>query len=951
MALAAVDPDRMTDFTEPPLGTRRGVDPDRTADYTPPAEKSPEEMTDDELMAAYEAEKAKADLSALSDEDLLAQYKAEKAKQDPYNAAEVEPPDPSMLDTAFSTAADLAKYAPPMLPIGPALEVLRPRESKVSKEGIDTATGGPFMLRTLLARASNPEEAELMLRKQFKEGEYGQDRQGRWWVLQPGKKEGSFRKVLIEPEGSFATFLSGLGAGAAAEGTAMAGSAAGAAAGAATGPFAPFAIPAGAGLGWMAGKGIDELAKYFGGTYHKTADELGKEVLKGGMINTAIPAAGGVMGKIGPAFKRLVGDVTPATASMNAELLAEGARPPIGSAAPGMKGFESKRQASVGVSGDQVADINHAWIERQVVEHMRPLGIDEAAAKDIAYELARKAQDVSSTTAANSIVAAAQRRNTQLQTVIDDSLQAAQQRLQDLERSMRAYAQPDPNVARAIGNKMIQDRVEGGRHFDDAYTAVHAQTGEARVIGSGSPNNVARQIIEVEPPAAVLPFVRQIADLDGPMTIEQAHRWRSYALQRVRDIEAGGNLTPGASRHFYSSLAEAIDTELTAVANSGRGLAPDAVRSLRAVNEGWRDFIQDFENLTMRQLAGDIRDGLVVNPEAVADKILQPKNVQTARMIWGRLTPEMQDNVRRADLSNLIAHSSVQDPTTGRMVLDGSALVKNLEVRRNIMGVAHTPSFMAQLREFANTYKTVNGKLDPAALTARGGAGSGRASNPSMMVTTMRRWQAAQQKMEEFVAENPLAAFRNGTAEERDAAVAFLVSPGKQARMSELMASLNPNEQREIHRYVMQKLFDEALELNPARQLMISGDKVRSFLGRYSPEQQNDILPHGMADSLRRLGDKINFLFPSVAEDFGGNLAVKAVLNRNFLNPLALSKRVGWYTSAWFTNRPAVLRWFADLAEKDPKAAETAMSAIGRYLYNSAMTGPGRDKSKLPPPE
>ena len=106
-----------------------------------------------------------------------------------------------------------------------------------------------------------------------------------------------------------------------------------------------------------------------------------------------------------------------------------------------------------------------------------------------------------------------------------------------------------------------------------------------------------------------------------------------------------------------------------------------------------------------------------------------------------------------------------------------------------------------------------------------------------------------------------------------------------------------------------------------------------------------------MADSLRRLGDKINFVFPAATDQGAGSLAVNAVLNKNFFNPLALSKRVGWYASAWFTNRPAVLRWFADLAEKDPKAVETAMSATGRYLYNSAMTGPGRDKSKLPPPE
>lgn len=926
-----------------PLAPRLAVDPDRMNDFAP---KPPEEMSDDELLAAYEAEKKKADLTDLSDEDLLAQYKAEKAKQDPYNASEVEAPEPSWIEKGISKVADFAWNNPATILAAPTLEVLRPRESRVSKEGIDTATGGPFMLRTLLARASNPEEAELTLRKYFKEGEYGQDRQGRWWVLQPGKKKGSFRKVLIEPEGSFATFLSGLGAGAAAEGTPMAASAAGAAAGTLGGPFAPFTIPAGAGLGWMAGKGIDELAKYFGGTYAKTPDELGKEILKGGIINTAIPAAASVIPKIGPAFKRLVADVTPATANMNAELLAEGARPPIGSAAPGMKGFESKRQASVGVSGDQAADINHAWVERQVVEHMAPLGIDEAAAKDIAYELARKAQAVSSETAADSIVAAAQRRHTQLQTVIDDSLQAAQQRLQGLERSMRTYAQPDPNVAEAIGRKMVADRQEFGQYFDQAYNAVHQQAGGAAFIPVGPARTAALQIMRVEPEAAIPNFVREISELHGNMTLEQAQAFRNFARARERQLSGGGNLTPGVQYHYYSTLEEAIDDQISNVARTGQGLAPDAARSLRDVDALYREGIQDFKNLTMRQLAKDVEDGLVVNPGAVADKILRPENAQTARMVWRRLTPEMQDNVRRADLNNLITHSSVQDPVTGRFVLDGTALVKNLELRRDIMGVAHTPSFMAQLREFANTYKTVNGKLDPAALTARGGAGSGRASNPSMMVTTMRRWQDAQKKMQEFASENPLAAFRNGTAEERDAAAAFLIKPGQQARMRDVMASLTAPERLEVHRYVMQKLFDEALELNPARQLTISGNKVREFLGRYSPEQQNVILPHGMADSLRRLGDKINFLFPSESGDWGGNLAVKAVLNRNFFNPLALSKRVGWYTSAWFTNRPAVLRWFADIAQKDPKAAETAMSATGRYLYNTAMTGPGRDKPK-----
>lgn len=890
-------------------------------------------MSDDELVKAYKAaQPAPADdLENMSDEDLIKAYK------------QLAPAEPK---PALTPVQEKTVRSHPFS--GRFSNALDRREPKLNDEGVDTATGGPFELRVQLARMNNPEEAQLMLRRYFKEGEFGQDKRGRWWVNQPGKDPSKTRRVLIEPEGSFSSFLSGLGAGAVAEATPMAASAMGAGAGALTGPFAPAGIPIGAGLGWMVGKGIDEFSKYMQGTFHKTPGEEIKELAKGGLINTAIPAIGTTYPMLAPWLKKKWFDVSPASSEMAKEVLAEGGIPPIGSVAPGAQGFETKRAVSARVSGDQTADVNNAWIERQVIEHLQPLGIDEATAKGMAYELARSAQDISSREAASSIVTAAQREHQRLQSTIDVNINAANRRLAKVENSMRTWANPDPNTARQVGRQLIDDRIAVSEHFDQAYKAVHQQVGGMPIIPADPVRIAATQLEQVVPPASLPPFVAKAAQLEpGSMiTLEQAQEWRTFLRMHERAMKQGGNLTPGVQYHYYDVLEEAIDGAITGVAKSGRGLAPDAAKALYQVDHAYGQSIQDFKNLTVRQVVKDMEDGLVVNPGVVADKILDPKNIQAARMIWTRLTPETQMNVRAADVQNLITKSSVQDPVTGKFVLDGTLLVKNLEARRPIMEVAHPAQFMAQLRQFANAYRIANGRLDPAAFLSQGGAGSGHPANPSLLAASFKRWKLAQDEMERFVAGNPLAAFRNGTPAERDAAAAFLLSPGKQSRMEWVMASLTPQEQTEIHKYVVQKLFDEALELNSARQLVISGKKVRDFLSRYSPEQQNVILPYGMADSLKRLGDKINFVFPSLSGEIGNShaLAANAVLTKSFINPLALSKRMSWYTSAWLTNRPAVLRWFADIAEKDPAAAEPAMSALGRYLYNDAMTGPGRKR-------
>ena len=157
------------------------------------------------------------------------------------------------------------------------------------------------------------------------------------------------------------------------------------------------------------------------------------------------------------------------------------------------------------------------------------------------------------------------------------------------------------------------------------------------------------------------------------------------------------------------------------------------------------------------------------------------------------------------------------------------------------------------------------------------------------------------------------------------------------------MNAMSGAERKTVQQFNLKRLLSNAMEETTAGLRRVSGPSIEKELSKYSEKQQDLLFPYGMAGDLRELSKDLKFMFPQSGQ-YAEPITAMNVKSKSFFNPMALHKRIGWFLSGWFTDRPQVLHWFANLHAKDPGLARKSMGTVARWVANAALMGPSGGK-------
>ena len=593
------------------------------------------------------------------------------------------------------------------------------------------------------------------------------------------------------------------------------------------------------------GKGLDELVKMAQGFHDKGFGEELKALFgPEAAINMIQPGASRA---IGQAFKTKGLGVTEQSSRMARETMSEGARPPIGSAATEASGLEARRQLSKAVSGDPYREQNVKWLEDRIMKFLVDSGLEPHDAKLLVDEMWTGSSAVEGKFAAQSIVDAAQRQHTSLDMLANEHMAGAKALTDQVEKLIEGWSKSAPRqLGVDLGTTLLKARAQFSKDMSAVAKSIHEMIG-GPVVPADDAIATAQKLMAVSPPDSLPAFVTGLAALKpgSRLTIEEAHNYRTFAREAERAMTRGGNMTPGSDYHYFRELENSIDDSISAVAAQSKG---DVGSALKKFDSRYKEGIVTFKNGKVREIINRIQKGEVPEPHEVARDILEAGSMQDVQAIKKYLTPDQIENVGKAFTDNLFRASSTEASIESpKLVLNPNALLRNIEKYQDVMRTfGMSPKFVGELREFANSLRARNGKLDPEFL------------RQGPIRQKLAEWKEAQRVLDDFVDNNPLAAFRSGNAAAKDAALSCLANPANKERIKPVVQALLPVERQDVQIYNMLRLFGDTMETTPERLKQVGGKAIKNWLGRYTEEQQNALLGYGLAKDLARLGDKVN---------------------------------------------------------------------------------------------
>lgn len=875
---------------------------------------------------------------------------------------------------------------------------------------IDESTGAPFHVRLDMARAQNPNEAKLVLDKYYGPGNYGQDRSGNWWAIQNGKPVAIFpsgvmaqpspvdKLLQIGPLGALGPTVSRLARGNAAQNlaanvgasaTPIAGSALGASIG--TGIAPGFGTAVGAGIGAAGGWGIDQLVKWYRGLFDQKPNEFARHAINEATLNTALTGAVPVGQAIGrsaaQSFRNWVG-VSPTSARMSEQLSDAGARPPIKSVAPEFKSWGDKQELRNIVAGDPWEAANTDYIRGRLAQGLRSSGVLEGEIEEIVSTASHPTIAPTRRPAGELLVQGSQRHIGNLQSEIVAARQLADNELRSHERTLRTWSAGEgrnmETLSTDVAETLMQHRQNFGNAMGRQYRQIDAMNGNERIFNLEPAWQRAREIIDRADPGSVPPYLRQMMTryddvLEARAAVPRIQRAIADAraagedtsrlemeLARAR-TRANGNMTTFSEGHEIRTnlremageydpvrtpwigkigrVEDAIDGVFSAM-ERGQGVPAQAAQRLRAADEQYRRGIQVFKDAQVAKLIRDIRNGIGVDPEAVASTIAQMGHSGSGLRILNMLPQPLRENVARADMRNILEEAS-RVGVNGVRQIDGVAFLEALQNRKRagLMEALHGREAVDALYSLGRQLAVLDGRVVVDALP------------PGDVARAIRTVINRTNELDQFIARNPVGALASGTPEQVDRAVRMLSLPGNEARTIEAARFFGENspEWRSVQRSALQGLIRSALIETPSARMTVSGPAIERILKNYTARQQELLFPNGLADDLREIAKQAKFLFPNSGADTAQSLAAKSITLHtgiNVFNPRTAYADMRYlYTSmmGWLTDRPQVIRFLASVSRKNPSEGRALLGAIGRSVVNAeTMTGPGKGSPSVP---
>lgn len=802
-----------------------------------------------------------------------------------------------------------------------------PAEPAPRSPDVDYATGAPMSLRIDASRMDNPAEMALLLGKRMGEGKYGQDPYGNWWVDQGGKP------TAIFPRDSIWESTKNLGAGMAGSSPAMAGAVAGAVAGEALFPLGG-GIP-GAMIGAAGGKGTDEIVKYFGGLLSKTPTQQAKTLLNEGSLAGVFQGAAPVAQAIKPAIQsglRRLGGVTPESATMAGDLVAGGARPPIGSLAPDLRSLEYKRGLRNVVMGDPVEAERGVYLDDRVKNMLTSSGTPPAAIDKTIAEIQDTGAAISSRPAGEGVITRFRAAEVGLLREEQTQREAAERALRGLEGSVRAYAQAAPDLADKVAGAIKANKKEFSDRMSGIYKTVDNLTGDRPVVPTDLIRAAAKDIVDVMDPQAVPPILRRWASDDMPahLTFEQAHALRTTFREMAEVID----VSPiGQKMGNIREVARAVDDAIRGLAFGGDIGSQVATDALKAADRLYFQGIRQFTDATLNKLVRDVRSGLIPDPGLVAKTIGEAGQSATTQRLKQMLPTDVWKEVEKADLGNKVKAASYVDKE-GNRVLDGQSFLKVLD--ENTLPYSDRRMFDG-IKELAKSLAVLDGKMNVEALT------------PGAIKEALQRAVGARRALDEFARTNPRVALASGEPEMIDRAANYILAPGAEARTLAARNALGVDsaEWKEVQSYAIKKLLADVYVPTQSLGRRVSGTAVDSALAKYTPRQQAAIFGPDMRDDLRLVAKEARFLFPQDAGTSGLGTTLAGASTMGAMPSFKGVRKYFWHAvSGFISDNPRIINFLANEIRTNPEQARTTMSIIRQSVINGLLSGPGQKKNQ-----
>lgn len=824
-----------------------------------------------------------------------------------------------------------------------AVENITFDETRGFEPGIDYETGAGMGAKTRVQRSDNEDEARAGLEDMFGKGKIGQDKGGRWWAEIDGKKvdvmgggKSLGRLANRATSGIVATLpeLTGAGTGA------LAGL-----------PAGPVGAIGGAIIGGGGGKGLDELTKAWQGFYRKKPAKEAEALATAGAAAGVGQAAGPVLKATGRGLKsvldQLVFETTPESNAMVRNLLNQDGRPPLETIAPGWKAMQAKQQLRNVVKGDPQMEKNIELSNRRLRDVLGLSGMSQAEQDEAYNMLIDPRRAVSTTGEARTVVRGVKDHVDLLEREAAATMDTAKRILatQDADlavntRTMPANAQPHKDFAEAVQLK----RREFGRTIGRLYDDVHEMAGEAQIVATDGLKASVKDIVEALPKDGKPNIFREISELPEAITLKDAQRFRT----RLREESDSGTLTPGTVHHDYGQMAKAFDSALDP--NAMGAMAPEALKLLKQADGLYRQGIRKFDDAKLNQMVNDAKSGKVLDPEKFAASLFDTESTARIANFADLVGPTVWKDVQTSYASNLWRRATklAKEGTQSREV-SGRSLVDTLAEQGTRLDSVFGRQTANEMRQYADRLAAINGSIDPKALQT------------GQFRTALETSLAKQEQLREFVSSDVLRAFAKGGPKEVDTAIDVLLAPGKTEQLRDVVrffGSGSPHVEA-LRNAAIKRAFDGTIiTTKTGLQQRISGASIDKFLSQYTREEQELLFPHGLAQDLRIVADEMKALFPKATDDTGRSIAAQTIklnVGPNVFSPRTMRADMKWLGTAfegWLADRPALIRFIADIKRTPGPNEQLARDTIG-VLFKSFMQNVGaaeQSTAERPPP-
>lgn len=816
---------------------------------------------------------------------------------------------------------------------------------------VDYDSGADYSAQKDLQRASNDEEAKLVLEKHYGEGNTGQDTHGRWWVTKDGKKTAVFG-------GGMTGALKKTAAGIQATVPEMGGMMLGAAAGAAGGPPG---VVAGGVIGALGGKAEDEISKYFEGFYSKTPEELAEVAKSTLMWNSIFSGAGPVAKQVfTPAGKwlRSVLGVTPATRAMTERAMEAGVVPPISAIAPEFKSLADKQKLRNIVLGDPQVASRVSAVQSQARDALQSEGYTGGQVDRIMSEVFDASTALSESEVGKIVVPRVAEHTAALKEQANIALLNAQDIGANSKKLFEAAAKRSTGeLGTDVAEALSTARSGVARAYEPAYTHVDEMVQGREIVPLTLAKKEAAFLSRNIPPDRVPSIFKEMADSPDMVTPSTAHRLRS----QLRQMSDSHNLTPDVGNHEFGRLADSVDAGFSMATR--RGNLPENVWQenkagidfMRKVDKSYGEEIRFYKDARVNELAKLADAGMPPDAEQVAGLISEVGYTDRTRQIIDKMPDELKRRVASADMKLMFDDTERMTAKLG-FESSGKAFYNVVSERRPLLDAIYAPvygkSFVDGLEKTAKELAALDGRLDLKTLEQKV-----QGLGPGAMMDALSERVAALKKLETFAKENPLAALDSGHPDAVDQAYRAIVQPKADARLKVVYGFFGEGmEMDAVRNHARKELIKEAVYTTPSRAQMVSGDAIESEFSKYSTYQKGILFPNGAEQDLAELAKMSRFLFPEEGDVMISQAAKSITLHTGpfILNPRTAYADARWgyvLMMGWLSDRPAVARMLAGVSKKEPSTGKRMMQSLFRWVATEqAHAGPTESEGGIIPP-